>query len=64
MVRYNVYVLYWCVFPHPLSFSRLWQGVETRFSVLSMQFRAQHSLANNLLCYTIFVRMPEMHLAY
>ena len=54
MVRCNVYVLCWCVFPHPLSFSCLWQGVETRFSVLSMQFRARHSRANNSLCYTIF----------
>ena len=37
--------------------------VETRFSVLSMQFGAGHSRANSLLCYTIFVRMPEMYLA-
>ena len=42
------------VFPHPLSFSGLWQWVETRFSVLSMQFRARHSRANNSLCYIIF----------
>jgi len=41
MVRCNVYVLCWYVSPHPLSFSCLWQGVETRFSVLSMQFRAR-----------------------
>ena len=52
MVRCNVYVLCWCVFPHPLSFSCLWQGVETRFSVLSMQFRARHCRANSSLCYT------------
>ena len=51
-------------FPDPLSFSCLWQGVETRFSVLSMQFHARHSRANNLLCYTSFVHMPEMFLAF
>jgi len=37
--------------------------VETRFSVLGMQFCARQSPANRLLCYTIFVRMPEMYLA-
>jgi len=63
MVRCNVYVLCWCVFPHPLSFSCLWQGVETRFSLLNMQFRARHSRANNSPCYTSFVHMPEMYLA-
>ena len=63
MVRCNVYVLCWCVFPHPLSFFCLWQGVETRFSVLSMQFRAWHSRANKLLYYTSFVHMPEIYLA-
>ena len=63
MVRCNVYVLCWCVFPHPLSFSCLWQGVEIRFLLLSMQFRARHSRASNSLCYTSFVHMPEMYLA-